>query len=155
MVTKQSFPPNFQACKSGFFSFFELGSSLLKYKELLGVSISWNIKAFFWENIRSFFWVSISWSIKHFFKIGLKSPISQNKRSFFMVSVPWNMRNFYRSFHFLKYKKMWNFLILELENSISWNIRKFFQVGFLIFFLSLGIKVHQVAAYYTTLNNKF
>ena len=42
-----------------------------------------------------------------------------------------------------------NFLILELESPISWNIRNFFKVNFSIF-SSMSLNLHQVAPHYTS-----
>ena len=54
-------------------------------------------------------------------------------------TVSWNTR---KAFFWENIRK---FLILELESSISWNIRIFFWVGFFFVFLSSVLKVAHVA----------
>ena len=121
-------------------------------RNFLGVSVSWNKESFVSWNINNFFAVSVSRNIRQAF--------------FYWILISWNIRNFLRLdffsiffyfFCFLGLKVLgsisknirkagfWenirNFLSLELENSISWNIRNFSGRMFIIF-LSLGWKVH-------------
>ena len=95
--------------------------------------------------------------IQDFFKLGTRTFHFPKYNNFFQN------RFFYFSSSdssLLKYKKnmrleiyisgnIRDFLILELESSISWNIRNFWRVDFFFFFsfLSLGLKVRQGALY--------
>ena len=96
------------------------------------LSVSWNIrnfmvslsrntrKAFFWENIRNF----LILEHKKFFRGGF----------FYLSSLGWKVQgsiplNMTRFIFFFRVSFSWNFLILEPESSISWNIRNFFQVA--------------------------
>ena len=130
----------------------------LKYKKLFRVSFSWNIKNFWWVfifwNIRTaFFWESIRSFFQGFcFLKYKKSFLLRNFLGvdfFHFLSLGWKVQgsisgNTRKAFF---WENIRNFLILELECSISWNIRSFFRGEF---FLSLGLKVTQTAPQYTT-----
>ena len=84
-------------------------------------------KTFLWENISIFLGGVLFFGIQeiflgqiffYFFELGLKS-------------VGFDFQKYKKSFLLRKCK---NFLILELESSISWNIEIFFLDGFFLFF---------------------
>ena len=134
------------------------------YKLIFKISLKIKI----YIHIRNVFKVS-SWNIRSFLSLGLENSISQNIRNSFRVGF----------FTFWTWKvPSWNFLVFQLESSIFGNIRKlcflkydkrflflrkykkFFNLFFFVClfgffcFLSFSLKMHQVAAYYTS-NNLF
>ena len=91
-------------------------------RNIFGVSLSWNTwAAFFWVNIRIFFNVSISWNIRNLFQGGflLFFELGEKLQGFIWENI--------RKAFFWENIRI--FLILELESSISWNIRSFFISG--------------------------
>ena len=78
---KFCFPKYKKLSKRVFFSFFELASSLLKYKTFCRISVSWNIGKFYFQKCKKSFsltkykkffqrWIFL------FFELGLKSALS-------------------------------------------------------------------------------
>ena len=112
----------------GLFIFSSLKSYFLKYQKLFRVSVSWNITNFLILEPES----SISRKYKNFLK---------GVFFFYFLSLGLKIAGF----HFRKYKKTFllreykNFLTLETEGSISWNMRNFFRGRFLLVF-DLGLK---------------
>ena len=102
---------------------------------------------------------------KSFLSLGLECPIYQNIRIFYGVGffifgareVPsWNIRSFFKKFHFPSFfwENIRTFLILDLESSISRNIRnsffftkyrEFFSEWTFFIFQRLGWKVRKGA----------
>ena len=102
------------------------------------VSIFQNMrKALYLENIRNSFGVSISWKIRNFLGVGCFNFLGliRKVQGFFFGNI--RKASFWENIR--------SFLILELESSISWNTRNFFQRRFALFFDTLGWKVHQVS----------
>ena len=118
--------------QGGSFCFSGFANSLLKYKKFFKLGA----RKFHFPKYKTFFQSG-------FFKIFLSSKllpeiweVSWNIRNFFGVSVSPNIR---KAFFWENIK---NFLILELESFISWNVRKyknFFRSWFSLFF-ELGLK---------------
>ena len=113
---------NFQKCKTFLQMFF---FSFYKPGKLL-------------PEINKFFSVPVSWNKRKFHFLKYKG--------FFRVSVSWNIR---KAFF---WKNIRNFLIIELESLISWNIKKYNSFSeIFLYVLSLGLKAHQVTQYYNTI----
>ena len=116
-----------------FFYFLELemkGSVSRNMISYLRVSISWNIRSFF-------FGVSLSWI---FLILEVRSSISWDIRKFFRGGFFSFFRAWTRKCGGLFWENIRNFLILELESSISRNIRNCFSGRIFLFWGGLVLK---------------
>ena len=103
---------------------------LRKYKKFCGVSVSWSIRNF--DEADFFHFSSLSWKVQ--------SSISGKLRKAFFwenISKAFFWENIGKVFF---WENISIFLTLELESSISRNIRIFFGVGFFKFFFGLGLR---------------
>ena len=109
----------------GIFHFFNLECYFLKYKTFFRFSVSWNIRKFHFLKHKIYF------RGFHFVKT---LEVFLGWTFFIFLSLGWKVQGSISG-------SMRNFLILESECYVSWNIRNFFQGWIYFNFLSLESKV--------------
>ena len=149
----------FQVLQFTFFMLWARKFHFLWYKKHFKSSESWFLKS------KKPFRVSVSWTVRRFYFLIYKDffrgfRFLKYKKSFLLKKC--KIFSFFElglksaGFHFGKYKK--SLLLRKHKNFFNIRTRKFhfvkykkFFLGLIFFyFLSLGLKVRQVAAYYST-----